>query len=407
MPRHRAPTARTPKSKSVSKPSAVRDDRDDGVFLHVIGDSHASLFSGIDGLQPVWPEVSNDALPGVRTVRLGSRLAHSLTRPGHELRALMGRVIGKVPRDASVLLALGEIDCRCHVVPQAEKTGRRIESVAKALARGYVRAACAIAKGRRLGFLAAPPPSSLPVIDPCFPTRGTFEERRAATQSFNSTLGEEARKNGCAWVCMDSALIDERGERREAMFQDLIHCRVTAVPAACEALVRAGLVPVARADELRHAGAALARVPWRPAAASIYVPPRIIGMIPPRHDTGAAIEMSLLDRAALECVWMGAKRVAIYGAGKHTARVGLKFLRRRGLEVTAILDDRSKLNEMHGVPVLRPRDKSAKYDAVVLSSDAHEDVLAGKSAELFTTRGLRVVRIYGWREPWPGMRFEQ
>lgn len=379
----------------------------DDPFLWVIGDSHASLFSGVDGLQPVWPEPSAAALPGVRSVRLGSRLAYSLTREGHAVRSEVRAALRQVPRNGAVVFAFGEIDCRCHVVPQASKSGRSIKAVAKILAGGYVKAAVELAGKKSVGFLAAPPPPSQDVIDPAFPTRGTFAERAAAAEAFNSELEFQAAKHGCKLVSFSHCLVDERGARREDMFQDLIHCRVSALPQACEALVKAELVPSDRERELMIAAAALSRVPWRPAATSIYMPPPIAPLLPARHESPTAIELALLDRAALECVWMGARRVAVYGAGMHTKRLGVDFLKRRGLEVTAVLDDRPSVQSLHGLPVIKPTSAAARYDAVVLSSDVHEDTMAARCSRIFTPRGIRVVRIYGWREPWPGVAFQQ
>lgn len=379
------------------------------VYLTAIGDSHASLFSGVDGLQPVWPETGPSALPGIRAIRLGSRLAHSLAQNDHPVRALVRKALKHVGRDEVVLLTFGEIDCRCHVVPQADRTGKSIEVIAKELARRYVRAVREIVDRRTAGVLVPPPPPRADVIDPAFPTRGTFEQRAAATRAFSEALRAACAGHDVRCVSFSSQLVSARGERREEFFQDLIHCRVTALPMACEALIAAACVPPERVEELRIASAALAKVPWRPSAAAIYAPPQLSQLLPSKHDSPTAVELALLDRAALECVWMGAARVAVYGAGMHTKRVGLEFLRRRGLDVVAVLDDHARPTSprMFGLPVITPQDRSVQYECVVLSSDAHEDAMAARAASLFTERGVRVVRIYGWREPWPGMTRQQ
>ncbi|HEY8965771.1 MAG TPA: hypothetical protein VIM58_04970, partial [Candidatus Methylacidiphilales bacterium] len=112
--------------------------------IHCIGDSHASFFTGTDRLAPVWPERPGDRLPFFRSYRVGPALAWSLGRSGttargrEQVEAILREA---VPPGAPVLFLFGEIDCRCHLLPQAEKQGKPAATVATACAEAYFAAA--------------------------------------------------------------------------------------------------------------------------------------------------------------------------------------------------------------------------------------------------------------------------
>lgn len=371
-------------------------------YLFVVGDSHVSVFSGVDGLQPLYPEPAASALPGVRVARLGPFLAHSVTRAGHRVQQLLTRAVSEVATSTTILLSFGEIDCRDHVVPIAHKTGRTPRDVATDLAQRFAPAARALLPHHPLAFLATPVTPSEHLGGPHFPEHYTVAELEEATAAFNTTLAHEAQRLGCAFVSFEAAMREPDGRRREACFQDIIHCRVAVLPEACEALIGARLVPASRVAELRSAAQALSRVPWRPAMSTVYYPPPVVAdPLPRKHDAARAVEAALLDRAALECSWAGATHVALYGAGQHTRRTGVDYLRRRGLAVTAILDDSPQVATLCDVPVLRPTDELPRIDALVISSDSREDELTARAVERFADTCVRIVRIYSWREALP------
>lgn len=101
-------------------------------------------------------------------------------------------------------------------------------------------------------------------------------------------------------------------------------------------------------------------------------------------------------RAALrECAARGERRVALYGAGRHT-RDAAAALAEPPVAVEAIIDDRA---ELHGTVLLeRPvisidAALAARFDAVILSSDRFEPALWQGAAPL-RNQGARVVRLY-------------
>lgn len=99
---------------------------------------------------------------------------------------------------------------------------------------------------------------------------------------------------------------------------------------------------------------------------------------------------SVADR----CRAQGWRRVALYGAGQHTRNLLAGGWPHGLLELVAILDDNAPGVTLAGWDVVDPRDAPRGLDAVVLSSDVYESVLAGRAARLFAPEGVPVVRIY-------------
>jgi hypothetical protein len=89
----------------------------------------------------------------------------------------------------------------------------------------------------------------------------------------------------------------------------------------------------------------------------------------------------------------GASTIAIMGAGQHTRRIGLEGFQRHGLSVAAILDDNPREQSLLGVPVLMTS-RAPRVDAIVISSDAHEDALTNRIQQEPVLRGVAIVRIY-------------
>jgi hypothetical protein len=106
------------------------------------------------------------------------------------------------------------------------------------------------------------------------------------------------------------------------------------------------------------------------------------------------VRLALVERAALKCVVAGYRRIALFGAGRHTRRVGLEPWTRKGLEVVAILDENPAQRVLLGRPVLRPSDVDDGIDAVVLSSDGHERELAAAARRAPGLAHTPIVRLY-------------
>ncbi|MDX2118308.1 MAG: hypothetical protein SFY96_09020 [Planctomycetota bacterium] len=351
--------------------------------IHYVGDSHVSFMRGTVDLAPLWPERGPSYIPGIVVQRAGPFLAYSLTRPRHKARQVLRAIASSFAPDDAVVLSYGEIDCRWQVVHQARLQRRTIRSVARELAKLYVPAARKLIAQARLAFADAGP-AQLDHIQTEGGFRGSVDERREAVIEFNAALKREASRVGCPVLEIHDKLCDGKLPDRR-WFMDSVHLGRQAAPLMVEELIRVGWI--ADVSAARATARALADLPG---------PPPPPAMEPTSNELDA-----LLDRAALECVARGARRVALFGAGAHTRRVGFDFLRARGLEVVGVLDDASPDTNISGVPVLRPDRCTLSIDAVVISSDTIEPRLSVRAHEVFAPRGIPIVRIYQWKSATP------
>lgn len=107
------------------------------------------------------------------------------------------------------------------------------------------------------------------------------------------------------------------------------------------------------------------------------------------------LKRALVAAAAMRCAESGWNRIAIYGAGRHTATITRQPWAWHGVRVVAILDDAPKTEAIDGVPVVRPDELRGPIDAVVVSSDAFEAAIYERASARFGPLGVPVLRIYG------------
>jgi hypothetical protein len=385
-------------------PRLASSNSDPARIIHALGDSHVALFSGLAGHQPIWPARSLDALPGLRTYRLGAFLAHSLTRPGHRavraLRAALStidRERGRASRRDMFLLSFGEIDCRGHLVEQSRKLSRPIEDLARDLARRYAQA-CASEMTRRVerswGFWAPPPPMDTGAIPREYLISGTLAQRSLAYESFRGELHAQGRALGVPVIdLVKGPARTDRPRLDASLFADRIHLGARALGPALRAMARAGWIGSIKP----YAGAIKSAVHLQQSMDWFIAVRAAEGTGPEWLRSPETIAGLLIERAALECLARGARTIALFGAGQHTRRVGLGPFRKAGLEVAAILDDAAS-GEIESTPIVRPAALPPRVGAVVISSDGHEEALYQSAlAQPWATR-VPIVRIY---EPRP------
>lgn len=327
----------------------------------------------------MWPECGPSYIPEIIVQRAGPFLAYSLSQPRHKARRVLRSIARQFGSDDGVVLSYGEIDCRWQVVHQAKLQRRTIRTIAKELAALYVPAARKLIKQERLAFADAGP-AQLDHVQVLGGFRGTLEQRREAILTFNDALKCEARKVGCPVLAIHDQLC-VNGLPERAWFMDSVHLGRQAAPLMVDELIRIGWI---RDDSaVRATARALADLPGPPP--------------PPVMERTQTELQALLDRAALECVALGARRIGIFGAGAHTERIGRAPFEARGLQVVAIYDDAPKRTSMHGVPVVPPDRSGIQIDAVVVSSDTVEPRLATRANEVFFPLNVPIVRIYQWQ----------
>jgi hypothetical protein len=92
----------------------------------------------------------------------------------------------------------------------------------------------------------------------------------------------------------------------------------------------------------------------------------------------------------------GGKRIALYGAGRHTERflMTLRHMLEPRHRIVGILDDAPRAAALDGLQVAATGDwRRLAPDLVIVSSDAHEAAMMEKGARAFP--GAQVWGIYG------------
>ena len=114
-------------------------------MIHIIGDSHVSMFSGTAYMQPTWPCYVDNAdknnarasyIKGVRQYRLGPLTAYNFEKNASDWVQDILSLENIDKENDWVFFNLGEIDCSGHLPQQAEKTS--IDKAVEACVRKYV-----------------------------------------------------------------------------------------------------------------------------------------------------------------------------------------------------------------------------------------------------------------------------
>ena len=118
---------------------------------------------------------------------------------------------------------------------------------------------------------------------------------------------------------------------------------------------------------------------------------------PPLPVQGKPYDPDALPRALLRklpvLLEKGAKRIALYGAGKHTQRL-LKYTRLEPLELVCIVDDCLSTGQIEGLPVISPSQlHEHQVDVLLISSDANEESMAQK-AKTWLGKGIHLEKLY-------------
>lgn len=205
-------------------------------IIHVIGDSHVSLFSGKDEIVPVWNEPHEDLLPQFRTYRLGAFLAYNLATERHEGREKLFACIKTLPKNSKVLLCFGEIDCRAHLVKQARAQDRTLDDVARECAGRYAEALKEVSALCRLAVWGATPQSAAEHSSNKFPTVGSQAQRNHVTYLFNQYVSMACETFNVPCFSIFGHIVRENWITDDGYFHDTAHLSQKALPFALEEL---------------------------------------------------------------------------------------------------------------------------------------------------------------------------
>jgi len=211
--------------------------------VHVIGDSHVALFSGRDEMVDAWPKSTRDPSGTFRVYRLGPALAYSLpnlatTSRGRE-KLLATLAYGPVPPKGTVMLCFGEIDCRYHLLRQAELQGRDIDDVVAECVGRYAQVALEV---RAMGFVVCAwgviPANDVPPEE-CgadYPFWGTAEQRNSVARTFNRLLADRLEPQGVPVIDIFDNLMGADGRPRPDLYMDSVHLSQKALSLAVDAI---------------------------------------------------------------------------------------------------------------------------------------------------------------------------
>lgn len=108
----------------------------------------------------------------------------------------------------------------------------------------------------------------------------------------------------------------------------------------------------------------------------------------------ASLRARLVEMTAHLCAARGHKRIALFGAGRHTAAILPGPWAAAGTTVVAVLDDAPGISNIAGIPVVKPDALREPVDAVIASSDRFEQQIAARARQVFASRGIPVLTIY-------------
>ena len=214
--------------------------------IYCIGDSHANFFSGSDEMQPEWPgEGIKHFHPFFRAFRIGPVLAYNLCRNNSSTRGRekLMELLSLFPSKSKVMFCFGEIDCRAHIILQAERQKRPVEGVVRTVAERYF---SVIKEVRGMGFTpliwnvipSAPTDINSKINVPAkYLFHGTREERNDVTRRFNADLKILAIDHDVFFLDFFDKLMNRDGSvKLEYYCQDDIHLAQKAMPIVLEAL---------------------------------------------------------------------------------------------------------------------------------------------------------------------------
>lgn len=206
-------------------------------MLTVVGDSHAGFFTGQH--MPPWkyyPHENPQLYPGIRAVQVGPVLAYNVGQPEHWSRGAVNAVLCEA-MPGPVLLAFGEIDCRCHVQRTAARHSHTASMVIDIIVKRYGVIISRIAQHMPVavwGPIASTPRADASGHD--YEATGTVQERNAITAEFNARLAAACVARGVRFASIFEAMLDGNGGTRAELLSDGCHLGPAAEPLVFGAL---------------------------------------------------------------------------------------------------------------------------------------------------------------------------
>jgi tetratricopeptide (TPR) repeat protein/cellulose synthase/poly-beta-1,6-N-acetylglucosamine synthase-like glycosyltransferase/serine acetyltransferase len=202
-------------------------------MIHCIGDSHVYVFSGTDVVGGA------DVLPYFKTYRLGPHTAYNAINRRTLIEQIITTSVG--PGDM-IMFVFGEIDCRAHLLKEAELQKRALKDVVMECVDRYFEL-FKMAGQYGIPLLAWNSPASSREDIDCgeYSTYGSCKQRNEVTELFNRHLKHRCEENGVIFLSVFDKLIDKDGITNTACYLDAIHLSQTAMPLILDEFRRKGI----------------------------------------------------------------------------------------------------------------------------------------------------------------------
>jgi hypothetical protein len=202
--------------------------------LHIVGDSHVSVFSGQDVLLPLWPLVTPSLLPTLQPIHLGPVTAHNWKNESSSSggwKYFSEFAAGLENKDSPILFSAGEIDCRAHLLKHPHAESRQVAAGVEATIERYLEFLLRVrGDGFRISVLSPPATSFLSKQNPAYPFYGTEKDRNAVTRLFTAALEESCAKHGIPFLDQFSFTVESDNLTRRSLYWDGVHLGTTALP---------------------------------------------------------------------------------------------------------------------------------------------------------------------------------
>lgn len=213
-------------------------------MIHVLGDSHASPFSGLGTKEetymiPIYPQPHDNIDPLFKAYRIGPATAYNLESKLSIILDILYKFVDK--EQDELMLVFGEIDCRLHIIEQVIKQNKSKEEVINQVVNKYFDAILTV---KNMGYkiiIFTPIASSFWnensdhlkdgfKYNMEFPMLGTCQERNNITKIFINMLIQKGIENSIPVISIFDELIDENYNTKTDYYMDYLHLSSIALP---------------------------------------------------------------------------------------------------------------------------------------------------------------------------------
>lgn len=179
-------------------------------MIYVVGDSHSSIFSGADHIQPMFgKKCINEFLQedtSFYAIRSGAQIAYNLINKYSLFDAIIAEY--EISKENYLFFSFGEIDIRCHILPNKKKRGISLEETVKECVDRYIQFLMHYKdRGFKIGVWAP-----IPSVDNLI----------YVTEMFNKYLQIECEQRGILFKSISKALVRNKIINR-SLYMDRVH----------------------------------------------------------------------------------------------------------------------------------------------------------------------------------------